>query len=97
MNCYNVSAEDGNVTVDLLYYKGYRAFDADTGEELAVYAGSNGLVTVNVPTGYDGIVEISFVSPWYWRMAEIISCISVVGMFVLYQRDKKRMLMQKEA
>jgi len=89
--------EDGNVAVDLLYYKGYKAIDTDSGEELEVFSGRNGLVTVNVPVGYDGVIEIAFVSPWYWRLAEVISLVSAIGMVLLYRRDKKKLIMQKEA
>ena len=97
VNCHNVSSQDGNVAVDLLYYKGYRACDADTGAALEVYAGENGLVSVVVPVGYDGVIDISFVSPWYWRLAEVVSYLSVVGMVILYRRDKKRLCTKKEA
>jgi len=97
VNCHNMTMEDGNVAVDLLYYKGYKAIDTDSGEELEVFSGQNGLVTVNVPVGYDGVIEIAFVSPWYWRLAEVISLVSAIGMVLLYRRDKKKLIMQKEA
>ncbi len=75
----------------LLYYKGYRAHDAVTGRELSCHAGENFEVTVDIPAGFDGIVKVSFVSPWYWRLGEAISVAVLAGMLMtsLYQRKKR--------
>ena len=75
--------------VPLLYYKGYRAYDIDTGEELEAYLGENFAVTVTIPAGFDGEVLVRFVPPWYWRLGEIISLISAVGLVFAGVRWKK--------
>ncbi len=94
VNCYNQSAEDGYVELPLLYYKGYRAVDEDTGEKLFVYDGENHMVSVEVPSAYTGIISVEFVSPWYWRVAEIINVLAVIGTVVLYKRDKKKLCLE---
>lgn len=84
---------EGSVNLPLLYYKGYQAIDQNTGERLAVYAGENNTVQVDVPAGFEGTVRVAFVSPWYWRLAEAVSLISGVGLavwFGMVQKKEKR-------
>ncbi len=77
----NSSDAEGYVDVPLLSYKGYQAFDAETGEGLEVESAidDNFVVRVLVPAGYSGTVQVAFVEPWYWRMAEAISVLTLVG------------------
>jgi len=76
------------VDVPLLFYKGYQARDTNSGESLMITQGENGKVRVTLPAGYAGAFSVSFVSPWYWRAAEIISllCVLVLGASVLWRR-----------
>ena len=84
----NSNSNDSYVDVPLLFYKGYQARDTNSGESLMVTQGENGKVRVNLPAGYAGEFSVSFVSPWYWRAAEIISllCVLVLGASVLWRR-----------
>ncbi len=79
VNCYHTGSEEGTLTLPLLYYKGYQAYDLDTGEVFEVFDGENHSVSVKVPGGYTGIIRTHFVSPWYWRAAELITLLSVAG------------------
>ena len=96
VNCYNPSGEEGFVKLPLLYYKGYQAADADNGEKLTVYDGDNHAVCVEIPAGYSGTFKVEFVSPWYWRVAEILNFLALVGMVVCYRRDKKKLCLEKK-
>lgn len=89
IGCVNETEGDRALEVPLLYYKGYRAYDIDTGEELEAYLGENFAVTVTIPAGFDGEVLVRFVPPWYWRLGEIISLISAVGLVFAGVRWKK--------
>lgn len=73
VECQNTGAESGGMELPLLYYKGYQAWDMDTGERFAVQAGENFSVRVLLPAGYSGTVRTAFVSPFYWRIAEGVS------------------------
>lgn len=75
----------------LLYYKGYRAYCAESGEELACYAGENFEVTVDIPAGFAGTVKVAFESPWYWRAGECVTLITFLAMAAItfYQRRWK--------
>lgn len=90
VSCSNPGGEDGTLNLPLLYYKGYRALDMDTGEKLAVYAGENNTVHVKVPAGYEGTIRTAFVSPWYWRLAEIVSLVFSAGLAVWYLCVRKK-------
>lgn len=70
------------VSVPRLYYKGYQAVSASNGTRMKCFAGENGRVTIEVPNGFVGEINVDFVSPWYWRIAELISLLSVVGLVV---------------
>lgn len=76
VNCANTSDREGAMELPLLYYKGYTAYDLETGNAIPVIDGNNHAVTVAVPAGYEGTVRTEFRSPWYWRGAEIISLLS---------------------
>lgn len=89
-SCRNSGGEEGTLNLPLLYYKGYRAWDVNTGEKLAVYAGENNTVHVDVPAGFEGTIRVAFVSPWYWRLAEAVSLISGIGLAVWYCMAQKK-------
>lgn len=90
VSCHNTGGEDGSLNLPLLYYKGYRAWDKDTGERLTVYAGENNTVHVNVPAGYAGTICTAFVSPWYWRLAEAVSLVFGIGLLIWCKTTRKR-------
>lgn len=73
----NQSAEEKEISLPVLYYTGYRAFDMGTRNELAVYMGDNGCTTVRVPGNYEGRFEMKFHVAWYWRAAEAVSVLSL--------------------
>lgn len=67
---------EGTVEVPFFNYKGYHVYD-ENGEEIEVYNGDNFVIGFNVPANYDGKITVKFVEPWYWRVAEIISLVSL--------------------
>lgn len=77
--CTNHSQVEGYIDMPILYYEGYRAWSG-AGKRLEVCAGENNAVRVLVPGGYEGTISVRFVSPWYWRMAEVISVVVLVGL-----------------
>lgn len=76
--CRNPESKNGFVDLPLLLYRGYRAVDVQTGEELALQYGENNTVCVNIPAGYQGEFEVRFIPPWYWRVGERISLFSYI-------------------
>lgn len=90
MNCRNHGENTETVELPLLYYYGYRAYDKDSGQELTITTSDNFAVCVEVPAGYEGTVHVAFYSPWYWRVAEIVSVLSFVVLTVGVILERKR-------
>lgn len=90
MYCRN--RNDGTETVELplLYYYGYRAYDKTGGQELAITTNDNYAVCVEIPGNYEGTVHVAFYSPWYWRVAEAVSCLSLLAMIVGVRLKKRQ-------
>ncbi len=88
--CENVSGEEGLIELPVLYYKGYKAFDEDGGEYEITYT-DNYALCVKIPEGA-GVyhIYVDFYSPWYWRVAEIVSLISFAGLVTVSIIRKRR-------
>lgn len=91
-SAHMVNQNDRSVSVafPLLYYKGYRAYAADSGEELKCYSGENCVVTVDIPGGFDGDIRVKFVSPWYWRAGEVVTVLTIAAMIIVCTVSGKR-------
>lgn len=83
----NSDSEEGFVELPLLHYKGYRAKDAD-GNVLKCIKGTNNVVRVIVPANYSNTVNVKFVSPFYWRISEIISLLTLLYLFINYKKGR---------
>lgn len=96
LDCINTGSEETYVDVPILYYKGYAAKEAGTGRRLTVLPADNMRVRVILPAGYQGSFEVRFESPWYWRVSELISAMTVIGLIcVLYYRSFHGRLCQR--
>lgn len=76
----NTSTSESYVDIPLLYYKVYRAYNTDTGEALSLCAGENNVIRVLLPAQFSGRVDVKFVSPFYWRISEIITVATMLLM-----------------
>lgn len=88
-NGVNSSNEDSFVDLPLLLYKGYRAVDLGTGQKMQVQAGENQVVRVVIPGNFEGGVKVSFVSPFYWRISELISVGTMAVLIMIWQRYRR--------
>ncbi|MCI8455428.1 MAG: hypothetical protein HFE84_12575 [Lachnospiraceae bacterium] len=77
----------GTVEVPMFNYKGYQVKD-EFGREYECTDGNNNMLRFSLPDQFKGIVTIDFVEPWYWRLGEAISLISLIAIIV--QRRKCR-------
>lgn len=83
---------DTCLKIPLFYYPDYRCMDIDSKQELPIIKGDNNELWVKVPAGYSGTLNIKFVDPWTWRIAEICSLlmmIVLVGYSLVKVRTKK--------
>lgn len=91
LSCTNQSDSDSFVELPLLLYKGYQAIDMETKQSLQVFAGDNNEVSVRIPAGFDGTLQVNFISPIYWRIAEIISLGTLIALILTgwkHRREK---------
>lgn len=79
VNAENLTEESQQIEVPFLYYKGYEAID-QTGENLTVFAGQSGRMSVSLPADFEGSFTAAFREPWYWRICELISAATAVSM-----------------
>ncbi len=84
LSCTNRGNTEGCVELPLLHYTGYRAYDTSSGEELEVMCGTNNVVRVLLPAGFEGEVEVKFVSPIHWRIGEGVTYLWYFSMAVLF-------------
>ena len=92
INCTNISNQEQYIDVPFIYYRDYVAKDVGTREKLQTVVGEGKRVRVIIPEGYTGSFEVGFVSPWYWRLCEVISLGTFIILCVfayLKNREKK--------
>ncbi|MBD5524719.1 MAG: hypothetical protein HDR04_09910 [Lachnospiraceae bacterium] len=101
IHAQNMSDESSQIEVPIILYKGYRAV-TDSGEQLQISPGNFYRIVVSVPAGYSGGIRIGFHEPWYWRVCEAISVVTLFGI-IFYMingrkqktKDSKKMLISK--
>ena len=80
MEVANHSEEEALIVFPVWSYHGYAA--KGNGTAFPVFDWGNGTIGVTVPGGYEGPLKLSFQSPWYWRVADMISLLAVVFLVI---------------
>lgn len=86
-------ASGGLVTVPLINYKYYSAKD-DNGNYYTISDGVDNLITIDMPSNFDGKITIDYEPPIVWNLALTVSIISILAVFVIFavnlnQHNKK--------
>lgn len=84
--------EVGTLYVTYIYYPGYTAVCKETSKELQIKESDNNTVTVEIPGGFTGTVKVKFIGKWYWRVAEAVTYLGIIGFigFQLYTKRKQK-------
>lgn len=77
------AGEHAWIEFPMFAYKYYRCRDVSTGETYPVTRGTNNKIHVDLPDNYQGTLKVYFAEPWYWRVSEIISLITLVWLLRL--------------
>ena len=77
----NYTDSSVDILVPLFNFKYIEAFDAE-GNELKLQQGDNNQYVLTVPAGFKDIVKIGFVEPVLWRISELVSVVSIIGMII---------------
>ncbi len=72
--------ESSYVELPLLYYEGYIAVSNDT--LMPLQKGNNNVIRLEVPPQFEGDVTVTFHEPLSWRIGEIVSAITVLGIII---------------
>lgn len=75
------SDEEGVIIVPMFNYKGYHVTD-DNGVEYEISDGYNNQIEFFVPAGFNGYLQVEYREPWYWRLAELISLVTVLALCI---------------
>ena len=75
------SDEEGWIWIPVFNYKGYHVTDVN-GNEYPIKDNVYKQIEVSVPIGFDGYLQVEYREPWYWRLAEAISLLSVLGLCI---------------
>ncbi len=95
LQCANEGGTDSYVELPMLLYKGYRAVCVETGQEMELCAGDNNVIRVMIPGGFEGNIQVDFVSPVYWRLSELVSVLAVMVLAVMWWRYQGKALYEK--
>lgn len=88
LTCVNTSKELGYVELPLLYYEQYVA-SSDTQATLQTQYGNNHQLRVVIPPDYAGNIVVDYKRPVWWRICDVISAMSWIGVLFVVVQDKK--------
>lgn len=74
------SGADSYVELPLLYYDGYLAMSDHTLMNLR--KGTNNVICLDIPAGFTGAISIRFHEPLSWRIGELASLITALGIII---------------
>lgn len=91
VECANLTDEEQDIQFPIVAYDNYYAMDMNTKQELSVEQGENYRVRVILPEGYCGKIAVQYRSPWYWRLSELISLVTLIGIvaFMMKKNGEK--------
>lgn len=89
VSVYNDSDATKLMEMPLVNYQGYRAYDLKSGNEMQILDSENHTVIVRIPEEYVGTIKVKFEEPWYWRMSEIVSLITLISICAYILTVKK--------
>ena len=77
----NQEESNADILVPVFNYKYIKAFDSN-GNELALQQGDNNQYKLSVAAGFNDTVKVGFVEPLAWRLSEVITFITIVGLII---------------
>lgn len=87
ISCYLETGENGGyIYFPLNYYKYYKCRDIETLQQFDTKAGINNMLRVEFNDKYSGTVEIYYSEPWFWRLGEILSLMTLISVICIFYR-----------
>lgn len=76
----------GAVLLPLLYYPGYQIQNSDSNISATLSSGAKGQIQLNVNGKGKTTIDIAFVEPPVWRLAEITSLVTALALRMFYTK-----------
>ncbi len=83
ISLYNSGDHKATLTIPIQNYDHYILRDISTGEKFEIYTGEHSCITTEIPANYGGTLVLTYEPPILWRMSEIISLLSLIGVGIL--------------
>ena len=81
---------DTDISVPIFNYGHYTAVNEADGAPFAMTSGENSRIVLKIPAGYTGTIRIAWNSPRWWRLCELLSLVSLVGLAVGFLLQRQR-------
>ena len=83
---------EANILLPLAYYPDYQCEDRETGTVYETFQGTDNRLCATLPQNYEGTLRVRFKEPWFWRISELISLVSllVIGGIIIRERREKK-------
>ena len=78
--------EEAYLLIPRIWYPGYETED-HAGQKITTEKGELAMVKVNIPAGYSGGITVNYREPWYWRVAEILSLLTLFSTVLIRKKD----------
>lgn len=96
VTCANDSQESIALIFPIFSYENYHVADIATGKEYEVVDVDNGQITVYLEAGYSGTLVVTYEAPVLWRISEMISIISLVGILILWKKSSRNLTLKTQ-
>lgn len=90
----NTADTEASVVLPINDYGNYVAVDT-AGNRLPLSTSDNSLLVLTVPGGYSGSVSVSYQEPVLWRIAELVSLATAMGLCIAGIRGRRRKTSQQ--
>ena len=85
---YRISTNsEGYITLPILNYKGFHVSD-ESGNVYKIKDGAQQEISIKLPSHFNGTIYVNFIEPISWRIAEIVSVITLIVIIIYYSRQK---------
>ena len=87
LTCNNNGYTEAEITFPILKYDNYKVYDQESRREYMIQTGDNNRIKVAIEAGYNGTLCVEYVPPVLWRIAEVVSLVSVfvIGVILTWQ------------
>lgn len=84
------AVEDGSVLLPMIAFPGYRVTSKDgILTQSSLSEGDSARVQITIPKGFSGEVKVFYREAWYWRIAEVISLLTLIGIIAFWNKGRK--------